>query len=423
MVKRAFVGFAGFGGVDIALRGAGYDVVGVEIDDAIAQVARDNGHNTITADILDIDPRDYTGWELMHFSPPCPSFSIANQQSSESEYDILLAEKITQFIAIAQPRLFTLENVYQYRKSESWRRIIQVLFASGYMVDVGHLNAADYGVPQTRKRMIVRAMRNGFVPYMPPAMPWVGWYEAIEDLLPTLPDSQFADWQLMRMPDELKTMLMMTSNTNKLASDSVQGRGWLDIEQPSNTVNTYSNGSMPRAFLLGNGQRSAPKLAHQPADTITSNSNQMGIRATLVNGQNSSTARNRAVDEPAMTVTALHKGFPRAFIVDCQKSGTPDKDNGLRGLTIRESTQPMFTVTSTATKRTVRALTDVGRVVSMTPRALARFQSMPDNYILPKHNKLACKGIGNAVPPKMYEAVLRSLGEPQRILEAEGGTP
>ena len=40
---KAFVGFAGFGGVDIALRDFGFEVVGVEIDDAIAEVNRLNG--------------------------------------------------------------------------------------------------------------------------------------------------------------------------------------------------------------------------------------------------------------------------------------------------------------------------------------------------------------------------------------------
>lgn len=46
----------------------------------------------------------------------------------------------------------------------------------------------------------------------------------------------------------------------------------------------------------------------------------------------------------------------------------------------------------------------------MTTRALARFQSFPDWYQLPDNNSLACKGIGNAVPPlfmeKMYNALL-----------------
>ncbi len=67
---KAFVGCAGFGGVDIALREFGYEVIGVEIDDAIAEVNRRNGGSVITGDLLDLDPRKYAGYELMHFSLP-----------------------------------------------------------------------------------------------------------------------------------------------------------------------------------------------------------------------------------------------------------------------------------------------------------------------------------------------------------------
>jgi site-specific DNA-cytosine methylase len=45
----------------------------------------------------------------------------------------------------------------------------------------------------------------------------------------------------------------------------------------------------------------------------------------------------------------------------------------------------------------------------MTPRALARFQSFPDDYQLPPLKRLACKIIGNAVPPVMARAMLESV--------------
>lgn len=43
MAKKAFVGCAGFGGVDLVLREFGFEVTGVEIDEAIADVNRMNG--------------------------------------------------------------------------------------------------------------------------------------------------------------------------------------------------------------------------------------------------------------------------------------------------------------------------------------------------------------------------------------------
>jgi site-specific DNA-cytosine methylase len=46
----------------------------------------------------------------------------------------------------------------------------------------------------------------------------------------------------------------------------------------------------------------------------------------------------------------------------------------------------------------------------ITPRGLARFQSIPDSYALPEDNpRLACEIIGNGVPSKMYEVIAKAF--------------
>ena len=425
-MMRALVGCAGFGGVEIALREFGVDAVGIEIDPAIAEVNRRNGSHCLTADLLDVDPADYAGWFLYHFSPPCPNFSVAQNSKApqllrfkildlarhqritngETEIDLALAHKICEFIRIGKPTFFTLENVWGYRKSLSWLLIWYTLLAEGYGVDAWHLNSADYGVPQSRRRMIVIARRDGRQPAKPwPTHskagdmftePWNGWYEAIEDLIPTLKETQLAPWQRDRWPEELGDYLIMTGNTSRDGIGNKPGRGYLDKEQPANTVsagprggalpkailinnntggkselttrseeepaNTVvaslgSKGAMQRAVLLGQGSRSEPKTADLPADTITANGNQTGIKVIIVNGGNS-------------------KG---------------------------EICQPHKTV-------------------AISTRCLARFQGLPDKFILPDEfgaddwifdeispRKLSCLGIGNALPPLLYRAVMRSI--------------
>jgi site-specific DNA-cytosine methylase len=59
--------------------------------------------------------------------------------------------------------------------------------------------------------------------------------------------------------------------------------------------------------------------------------------------------------------------------------------------------------------RPLRAWLSQGKVVKMTPRALARFQTIPDDYELPDSPGLACKGIGNAVPPLLYRNVIEQI--------------
>jgi DNA (cytosine-5)-methyltransferase 1 len=366
---KALVGFAGFGGVEIALREFGIDAIGIEIDPAIAEVNRCNGGNCLTADLLDVDPIDYVGWLLFHFSPPCPSFSVASK-GGETETDLALARKICEFIRGGQPKLFTLENVWGYRKSLSWLLIWYTLLEEGYSADAWHLNSADYGVPQSRRRMIVIARRDGRQPAKPwpthrgkPDMftsPWRGWYAAIEDLIPDLPKAAPAAWQLDRLPNELKT----------LPGDNTSNGVIRNQNEPMVTVRTRPPERCPhRAFIIGQGSRSSLKSSDEPADAITANSNQTGIKTFIVGGQyqmhKPRIVQNRAADRPVWTVCASDKYDIRI----CHQ----------------------------------------GEWVALSVRCLARFQDFPDSFVLPDNRVLACRGIGNALPPGLYRAVLRSL--------------
>lgn len=276
---KAFVGFSGFGGVDIAMHSYGIETLGVEYDEKIADVAIMNGHNVIKSDILDLSPGDYSGFDLAHFSPPCPNFSVAKQDAEESELDIKLGEWVAAYIRVNQPRLFTLEDVWGYRHSQSWQLIRQALERSGYHFGFWHLNAADYGVPQIRKRMLVLARNDGKPVYKPfpthrkqPdffAQPWVGWYEAMEDLIPTLPETKPAPWQIARLPDGVKeSFLIMTGNSS--FDDSRRGQGVLYTDSPSNTVMCSHDEN--RIFLIQGQNSSRLKLFCQndQVPTVTS---------------------------------------------------------------------------------------------------------------------------------------------------------
>jgi len=359
--------FAGFGGADCGAKAAGLNLAwGIELAPAIAEVANANlGDHVIVANLLNCNPVDFAQVDVLHASPPCPNFSVAKVGGAETELDLALAAKVAEFVTVLQPPIFTLENVQAYRKSRSWAIIEDALHRAGYWLNVEICNSADYGVPQTRKRMFVRAIRGGFVPYLPEPTPWVGWYTAIEDILHTLPDTQFAPWQMARLPKDLLTTILVA-----------QG-GY--------------NGTVVTA-----GQ-------NDPAFTITANSNQVGIRAFLVSKNNDKFGDGiRYDDEPAQTIGANEHGS-RAFIVDSKNSG-----NFGGPLTIRQAREPMFALCASQAKGMPRAAMG-HRVVSMTTRALARFQSFPDWYQLPDRKTLAAKGIGNAVPPLMYQRILEGL--------------
>lgn len=371
--------FSGGEGVGVGAQDAGLKHIwGIEVDDAIAQVARDNGFAVETADILRVDPADYERPTVLHTSPPCPNFSLAKRGRRESDYDVELARVTARFVEELRSQFFTLENVWAYRKSKSWAVIADTLNRCGYWYDLAHVNAANFGVPQTRKRMIVRAALSQMVPPLPPPEPWIGWWEAIEDLLPTLPESRFAPWQLARLELDGTTL--------------VDSAG-------------YPDGSGARVPVT--------RGVGEPANTVIANHAQRGMRAFIVDGANAGRAPTvRTGDEPIFTVDAMRnsKHPRRALLVGGQFAAPANANGEPRPAQVREQDEPTFTVTA-VNKGDWRACLPQGRIVQMTPRALARFQSFPDEYHLPDDKRLACRVIGMAVPPLLFQKLIAQLVE------------
>lgn len=162
--------FTGFGGADIGGHMAGLvSAWGVEYDPKIAAVAQNNGLSVTVANILNCDPADFPAVDVIHASPPCPSFSVANAGGSETDLDRDLAAAVCLFLVHHRPLYFSLENVYQYRRAAGFQLILRVLRSLGYGFDYFHLNAADYGAPTKRLRLILLADRSGRKPGRPPA--------------------------------------------------------------------------------------------------------------------------------------------------------------------------------------------------------------------------------------------------------------
>jgi DNA (cytosine-5)-methyltransferase 1 len=208
-VKTVGTLFTGGGLYDIGAEKAGFKPIwGVELNDKIASVARQNGMNVLTGDVRYIGLQcDLPSPNHIHASPPCPNFSLAKTDAKETELDIRLAESVCWFIKHKNPQTFTLENVSAYSYSESFKKIMKCLNENGYMTDIKTLNAADFGVPQTRRRMIVRASRFLLHPYPSPVR-WKGWYESIEDIIDELPESKFSPWQIERLPMTYKDFMI-----------------------------------------------------------------------------------------------------------------------------------------------------------------------------------------------------------------------
>lgn len=413
--------FSGFGAADLGMTAAGIQMVaGIEYDPAIAEVARANGHAVDVIDIRLADPRRYMGIDVLHASPVCTRASVANSSAAvnddglkEAALDIECAEATARFIDALRPKIFTLENVFGYRKFKSWRRIADTLDRLGYWWTLDHVNSADMGVPQTRRRMIVRAIHGAMVPSLPAPEPWIGWYQAIEDLIPTLPASAFAPWQLARLPVELSTFMMAGSgNTN--FEEAYPGHGIRLAGNPAHTVTTVTQdgGSLPRAFLVQGTNANGITVNHvdDPCAAVmaTAHSKSAMPRAFLVNtrelhGNDGANYTTVTGDQPVYTVASTSAASRHVAFLVAGANATHDN-------CARMDDEPAWTIGDVNRVGNIpRAWLSQGRIVKLTPRCLARFQTFPDSYQLPDKAALACRGIGNAVPALLIEKIYRQL--------------
>ena len=136
-----------------------------------------------------------------------------------------------------------------------------------------------------------------------------------------------------------------------------------------------------------------------PVYTIPAPSDANRHRAFIMPNANSTIAVIRYEDEPSSVQGNVDRvgNQPRAFLLGDQQQQIADVD------------EPSNTIRALSNGgASPRAWLSQGRVVKMTPRALARFQSIPDWYILPDKVKLACTIIGNMVPPLLYQRVIEA---------------
>jgi DNA (cytosine-5)-methyltransferase 1 len=195
--------FTGGGGADLGLESAGFKSIwGVERDPKIAKVAQVNLPNTKIFNSCVGEIRTYLmeRVDLLWMSPPCQQYSMARRGDIPDHKDKDAGLYCRDYIATLNPRWVVLENVPGYAKSPTFEAILRSLIDCGYRYHWLILDAADYGVPQSRKRLIMWAVKNSEpLPYFPESKPRKGWYQAISDLIPEMNDCELADWQIKRL--------------------------------------------------------------------------------------------------------------------------------------------------------------------------------------------------------------------------------
>lgn len=193
--------FCGCGGMTAGLIKAGIEVrLGLDMDSLCRDTYEQNNCVPFeTADIREISKnriRDAIGTRkkrplLFAGCAPCQPFSKVRKSGFKKHPDVDLLSHFLKFVLAFRPHFVLCENVPQMFNGKNGNHVamsfLKSLRSAGYVTDMAVVNAADFGVPQNRRRLVVMASRVcGIVKI--PVGPTKGIpqsvREAIEDLPP-----------------------------------------------------------------------------------------------------------------------------------------------------------------------------------------------------------------------------------------------
>ena len=164
--------FSGAGGLSFGLKEAGIKIsAGIDLDPH----CRHPFEHNVRADFheLDISTLDPAFVDTLYprgrirvlaACAPCQPYSTYAHKYSARDQRWRLLGKLGAVVKALRPEIITIENVPQLRRHNVFSEFLATLAASGYAdpyVDV--VDCAKYGIPQSRKRLVVLASKLGHI--------------------------------------------------------------------------------------------------------------------------------------------------------------------------------------------------------------------------------------------------------------------
>ena len=159
--------FSGAGGMDLGFEQAGFKTIWAnDFDEDSTKTYKRNIGDIVLGDIEKIKSKDIPdNPDIVLGGFPCQGFSIANSiRRSVDDSRNKLYKQMVRIIRDKKPKYFVAENVQgilSLGKGLVMQKILYDFSKLGYQIDWKLLNAADYGVPQSRKRVFIIGNRIG----------------------------------------------------------------------------------------------------------------------------------------------------------------------------------------------------------------------------------------------------------------------
>lgn len=230
--------FSGAGGLDLGFIQAGHRILWANdmFHDAVLTYRANIGNHIVEDDIHDIPSEEIPNCEIVIGGFPCQGFSVANTGRRADDERNTLYLQLLRVIEDKQPIFFLAENVkgiLSLEKGAVFNNILADFRQLNYEVQYRLLNAADYGVPQRRERVIIVGVRNDINFHFEYPLPthskdrigglpkWVSVREAI---------------QHFPNPDEPNNVPNHIYSRYKMVFNGYLGKRRLDPDEPSPTI-------------------------------------------------------------------------------------------------------------------------------------------------------------------------------------------
>lgn len=171
--------FSGAGGMDLGFINAGFEIVWANdfFKEAVESYKKNVDDRIVYGDITKIDSSEMPDdIDLVIGGFPCQGFSVANTKRSMKDERNFLYKEMLRVIDDKKPKFFVAENVkgiLSMKKGKVFDMIKKDFKKLGYNVDARLLNAAEYGVPQARERVVIIGNRIGVENPYPKPTHWV----------------------------------------------------------------------------------------------------------------------------------------------------------------------------------------------------------------------------------------------------------
>lgn len=225
--------FSGAGGLDLGFKKAGFEIVWANDNDsdAVDTYIKNLGEHCVLADIEKLNIREIPKVDGIIGGFPCQGFSVANTQRAVDDSRNTLYKSFVKAVKIGQPKFFLAENVrgiLSLGGGAVFKYIIEDFEKAGYVCTYALVNAADYGVPQNRQRVLILGIRKDLAKkdiVWPPKPTHKGRQITVGAALATVPD-----------PDKPNKLKNHVYSQFKLKFNGYISNRHVDPNKPSPTI-------------------------------------------------------------------------------------------------------------------------------------------------------------------------------------------